>query len=87
MYTFIRLIPLPHLLSKQLPVLVGAFLIAELFYKFHSFTLECMAFLATWYVLDGAITFLGSVWKPRSKRMLFNQHGDPIRTPEPDRSQ
>jgi hypothetical protein len=29
-----------------------AFLIAEFFYKFHSFTLECLAFLATWFVLS-----------------------------------
>jgi hypothetical protein len=28
--------------------------VAELFYKFHSFTLECLAFLATWYVFDFA---------------------------------
>ena len=35
-----------------------AFVIAELFYKFHSFTLECAAFLATWFVLDGALQFL-----------------------------
>ena len=25
------------------------FVIAEVFYKFHSFTLECAAFLVTWY--------------------------------------
>ena len=31
-----------------------AFLIAEFFYKFRSFTLECLAFLVTWYVL-GAV--------------------------------
>jgi hypothetical protein len=34
--------------------LVLSLFIAELFYKFHSFTLEAVAFLATWYVL-GAI--------------------------------
>ena len=27
-------------------------MIAEVFYKFHSFTLECAAFLATWAALD-----------------------------------
>jgi hypothetical protein len=31
---------------------VIAFLIAEFFYKFHSFTLECLAFLATWSLLS-----------------------------------
>lgn len=29
-----------------------AFGIAETFYKFHSFTLECAAFLVTWYGLS-----------------------------------
>jgi hypothetical protein len=29
-----------------------AALVAEFFYKFHSFTLECVAFLATWFALS-----------------------------------
>ena len=29
-----------------------ALVIAEVFFKFHSFTLECVAFFATWYVLS-----------------------------------
>ena len=33
-------------------------MIAELFYKFHSFTLECAGFLATWFVLDAAVHLL-----------------------------
>ena len=52
MYSLTRLIPVRHLLSQQLPALLIAGVIAELFYKFHSFTLECLAFLATWYVID-----------------------------------
>ncbi len=32
-----------------------AFMVAELLYKWHSFTLECMGFLATW-------TVLGWIW-------------------------
>lgn len=35
----------------------GALGIAEALYHFHSFTLECVAFLATWYVLDGVVAF------------------------------
>lgn len=38
--------------AVRLPGLCLAFLIAELFYKFHSFTLECGAFLLTWLVID-----------------------------------
>jgi hypothetical protein len=54
-YTLLREIPLKRLLLEQLPSLAFAWLIAELFYKFHSFTLECAAFLATWFVIDAAL--------------------------------
>ena len=36
----------------------AAFLVAEVFYKFHSFALECVAFLTTWLVLDLAIEMI-----------------------------
>ncbi len=55
MYTLIRSVPLRQLLLQQVPSLAISLVIAELFYKFHSFTLECAAFLATWYVIDVAI--------------------------------
>ena len=42
-------------LVTELGTLAVALVVAELFYKFHSFSLECLAFLATWYVL-GAVT-------------------------------
>lgn len=52
MYTLIRLLPKKRLLTEQMPALALAWVSAELFYKFHSFTLECAAFLATWFVID-----------------------------------
>jgi hypothetical protein len=52
MYTLLRSMPLKRLVAEQLPALASAWLMAELFYKFHSFTLECLAFLATWFVAD-----------------------------------
>jgi hypothetical protein len=61
MYTLIQAIPLRQLLLEQLPAIAGSMLIAELFYKFHSFTLECVAFLVTWYLLDGAIRLLSGI--------------------------
>ncbi len=67
MYTLTRLIPLRQLLLEQAPALGASLLIAELFYKFHSFTLECVAFLATWYVLDAAIGFLRNVGRTPSQ--------------------
>ncbi len=39
-------------LVQFLPAGAAALILAELFYKFHSFTAECIAFLATWLVLD-----------------------------------
>ena len=44
-----------ELLGYHAPSAVIAIVIAEIFYKFHSFTLECVAFLATWYVVDQVI--------------------------------
>ncbi len=68
MYAITRLLPLRALVLEQLPALTLAFLIAETFYKFKSFTLECLAFLATWYVLDLGI---GQV-----RRLLPGRAGD-----------
>lgn len=42
---------MPFLAREAIPFGVSL-LIAELFYKFHSFTLEALAFLATWYAIS-----------------------------------
>jgi hypothetical protein len=55
MYQLIHNLTAGQLFKRQLPVFAMAFVIAELFYKFHSFTLECLAFLATWYLLDAFV--------------------------------
>ena len=68
MYTLIRLMPHQQLFFLQGPALAISISIAELFYKFHSFTLECIAFLATWYALDAAITFLINTRRTPSQR-------------------
>ena len=38
--------------AVELPAFCMALLVAELFYKFGSFTLECIAFIPTWYGLS-----------------------------------
>jgi hypothetical protein len=58
MYQLIHSLSVNELFKRQLPVFLLAFVIAELFYKFHSFTLECAAFLATWYVLDAIVHWI-----------------------------
>jgi hypothetical protein len=55
MYQLIHSLTASELFKRQAPPFLLAFVVAELFYKFHSFALECVAFLATWYVLDAII--------------------------------
>lgn len=55
MFTLLRLLPLRQILVEQFPALVLAWVVAEVFYKFHSFSLECAAFLVTWFVFDALI--------------------------------
>ena len=60
MHQLIRSNSVKHLLACETPALVLALVIAELFYKFGSFTLECLAFLVTWYVLSFVINRLAA---------------------------
>jgi hypothetical protein len=52
MHSYVKHAGLPTVLAQEAPAFVVSFVIAEVFYTFHSFTLECAAFLATWYVLS-----------------------------------
>jgi hypothetical protein len=45
-----------RLAAEELPAGTCALVVAEMFYRFHSFTLECLAFLATWYVFSWAMS-------------------------------
>lgn len=62
MFTLLRTLPLNRLLIEQLPVIALAWVIAELFYKFRSFSLETAAFLATWFVLDALVQGLRALF-------------------------
>ena len=55
MYTVLRAVPLRTLATQLAPSALMAAALAESFYRFHSFTLECAAFLATWYAIDFAM--------------------------------
>ena len=66
MYTLIRSVSLRHFVMEQIPALGLSVIVAETFYKFHSFTLECLAFLATWFVLDAVVTTLANLVKKPS---------------------
>ena len=56
MFTLLQSLSARRIFMEQLPAIGAAWIVAELFYKFHSFTLECAAFLATWFVFDAAIS-------------------------------
>src|SRR3954469_16005887 len=49
-----------RLAAQETPSAICALFIAETFYRFHSFTLECVAFLATWY---GFSWLLNKAWR------------------------
>jgi hypothetical protein len=41
--------------------LAASLTVAEFLYKFHSFTLEALAFLGTWYALRRAARFIARI--------------------------
>jgi hypothetical protein len=58
MFTLVQTIGVNAAARRELAPLATAFVIAELFYKFGSFALECLAFLATWYLLSLALNLV-----------------------------
>lgn len=67
MYTMLRNASLGVLLSTQAPAFLIAFVTAELLFKWKSFALECLGFLALWFVLDAAFTGIRSLWLRRTE--------------------
>jgi len=65
MYTLIRDLGLRKALLAEAPSLFLSMVIAEIFYKFHSFTLECGAFLVTWFVVSYVSSVLRGLWSTR----------------------
>lgn len=57
-----------QLLPQQLLSGGTAFLIANEFYKFHSFGLECLAFLVTWGVIDFIVDQVLRFFRGKRKR-------------------
>lgn len=53
MFRFILASSNRDLVFRQLPAFAISFAIASVFYKFGSFALECLAFLVTWFLVDG----------------------------------
>ena len=64
MYELMCRLTIKQLTLEQLPLLVIALGIAELFYKFHSFLLEAGAFLLTWLALGALSAAMKSLFAP-----------------------
>jgi len=62
MIDFLRALRAQGAYSRRLLGFIPALVVTEMFYKFHSFSLECMAFLTTWLLFDVVIEWvMGSV--------------------------
>jgi hypothetical protein len=57
MYTLLRSMTVLEFLVTQGPAIIISLVIATLFYSgMHNFLWECVAFLATWFVVDFVIS-------------------------------
>ena len=66
MFQLIKALRTSTLLARQLPVAGVSFVTAAVFYKFHNFALECVAFLVTWFVIDAVVQGLLHLVAPRA---------------------
>ena len=70
MFELLRSSTLRQLLARQAPALAISLVVAEMFYKFGSFTLECLGFLATWFVLDATFALVArALAKPAASKI------------------
>ncbi len=58
MYTLVRTTRPRDALLVEAPSFTLALIVAEVFYKFRSFSLECVCFLATWLAFSAALSFV-----------------------------
>jgi hypothetical protein len=52
MFTLVKTLGFPEVLWREAVPLATSLVLAEFLYKFHSFMLECTAFLVTWCVFS-----------------------------------
>src|SRR5207245_10551432 len=73
MIDFLRALHAQPAYGRRLLGFIPALVITEMFYKFHSFSLECMALLATWLLLDVLIEWIMGCWNVKN---LFSTRSD-----------
>jgi hypothetical protein len=52
MYALISRLESPSVTIREATTFTFSLVVAEMFYKFHSFSLECAAFLVTWTAMS-----------------------------------
>lgn len=62
MYTLVRTAGIRRAATCELTPIVISMFIAEMFFKFHSFTLECLAFIGVWTLLSFAANAVHDRW-------------------------
>jgi hypothetical protein len=76
-YTLLHHLRTRQGLLTEVPAFLLSWIVAEMFYKFHSFTLECAAFLATWLVLSFITSLVIRVVRgPERETALAAAHTD-----------
>lgn len=58
MYTIIKKLGLLQFAKQEIIPFTASLMLAEYLYKFGSFTLECVAFLATWYSIGRLMRYI-----------------------------
>lgn len=72
MYTLCKNIGLKKIVTNEVPSLGLSLIIAETFFKFGSFTLECGAFLGVWYCISFFLNYVfttGKIKKTKYKEL------------------
>lgn len=73
MYTMLKNTGSKAILRSELPSFCFSMLIAEAFYEFGSFILECGAFLVTWFAISCCLHYI--VTAARSKKDGITETG------------
>jgi len=61
-YTLIKSSEVRKRIAAEVPALTVSAMTAELVYRFHSFTAECLGFLATWFAVSYLLSLARRLW-------------------------
>lgn len=67
MYQLVRNLKFKQWMFVEMPALGMSVATAEIFYKFHSFSLECAAFLVTWFVFSAVFSAVAECFRPLAR--------------------